>query len=207
MKRESMIYHSFKNISEFQKDIQRLEAIADTLYETGCEPKDFLIFQMRSCLKHIEEFYNSFYTKNKLNLERESKNENQTQHIEEINTIELKEIRRQAEVATKEYKESYLNRLIQLLRECGMHEVDVRTEHYGEILVGRIIAEPSCSLFTYPEFSFYNFTKSGNLSAYARFSVNIWPEDTDAEVKQKLRNLFTVVEKENTKECVLNAED
>lgn len=116
--------------------------------------------------------------------------------------MELREIKKRADEATTEYKELYRNQLNQLLKECGMYEVDVRAEYYGEILIGRVIAELSCGLSQYPELVFHHYTKSGTLSTRPRFSVNIWDDDTDAEVKRKLRNLFSVVEKESPQEKI-----
>lgn len=113
-----------------------------------------------------------------------------------MEVLELREIKKWADAAIQKHKELYKNRLNQLLDECGMYGRDVQTEYYGEILIGRIIAESLGSLFEYPELVFHHYTKSGTLSTHSRFSVNIWDDDTDAEVKRKLRNLFTVIEKE-----------
>lgn len=69
MKREFMTYHSAKNTSELQKDLRKLEAIADTLYETGCEPQDFIIFSMRSCLQRMKETCGLMCAESKFNEE------------------------------------------------------------------------------------------------------------------------------------------
>lgn len=119
-----------------------------------------------------------------------------------MEVLELREIKKWADAATQKYKELYKNRLNQLLNECGMYERDVKTEYYGEILIGRIIAESLNSLSQYPELIFYHYTKSGTLSTYSRFSVQIWDNDTDAEVKRKLKKLFSVVEKEKPQEKI-----
>ena len=76
MKRD-MIYHSDKNTSELQKDLRKLEAIADTLYETGCEPQDIIIFSMRLCLQRMKETCSLMCAENKFNEEIKDESSNQ----------------------------------------------------------------------------------------------------------------------------------
>ena len=47
------------SIDNIQKYLDKLNIIADTIYKEGCEPEDFIIFNMREAINHIEDIVNS----------------------------------------------------------------------------------------------------------------------------------------------------
>lgn len=102
--------------------------------------------------------------------------------------MELREIINAKDEAIKKYNEMRKNKLVELCRECGLYDVDVIAKEKK----GRIYVEKESSFRDY-EIKFYHYTKSGSLSKTASYvGFYIWTSDTDEEIKEKLKNTFSL---------------
>ena len=102
--------------------------------------------------------------------------------------MELRELINAKNEAIKKSSEMQKNKIIELCRECGLYDVDVIAKEKK----GRICVERESYSRDY-EIKFYRYTKSGSLSKTATYvGFYIWINDTDEEIKEKLKNTFSL---------------
>ena len=102
--------------------------------------------------------------------------------------MELRELINAKNEAIKKYSEMQKNKIIELCRECGLYDVDVIAKEKK----GRICVERESYSRDY-EIKFYHYTKIGSLSKTATYvGFYILTNDTDEEIKEKLKNTFSL---------------
>lgn len=99
--------------------------------------------------------------------------------------MQFYEISEKQEQMNKEYRELKREKLLTLLSECGLNEVDV----FYKNIKGRVIVR-EINLSTNYEYAFYPYTKNNTLSSKAKYSGYINLYGTDNEIKKQLIEKF-----------------
>ena len=102
--------------------------------------------------------------------------------------MELRELYGERRTHFKRYTNMIRERLIEILRKCGLYDVDV----YVKDKRGRLFVEKKTYNDDY-EVNFYHYTKKGVLSKNSTYTgCYVWLDDTDEQIKEKLLSFYSV---------------
>lgn len=106
--------------------------------------------------------------------------------------MELRELREEFLKAKMEYQIKHRNALIELLKECGLWEVDVIAKGFkGRLFVERVGTKNESEVVFRP------YKKDGNISSTVRHVGFIDYINSDKQcIKTQLNNIFRVANKE-----------
>lgn len=101
--------------------------------------------------------------------------------------MQLKELFKEKREYMEEFDKRHYEKLVSLLQDCGLYEVDVIAKDTKGVL--RVVDDNG-----YKEIKFYPYNKNGEISLKAKYvGFYIWSDNTDEEIKNKLLETFTPV--------------
>lgn len=110
--------------------------------------------------------------------------------------MELRELIAQEKAHVLEYGHKYRDKLISLLVEMNMYDVDVKATG----CVGRLQVTPG-SYNTPYHISFFPYTKSGELSRHAKYcGLILLAEYSDSQIKQTVSSIYSRADCQNQEE-------
>lgn len=120
--------------------------------------------------------------------------------------MQLTEIVDALESAKKNYVEEYRNRLVEILKEIGMYNVDVVATKTDTQTVGQFRIEPLYNMEPFPCLCFHRYNKQGILSNTLRYSVvSPWQNNTDEIIKKNLQSCYAPVERSRQEQEINNS--